>query len=299
MYMNSSDFNSSALLFIKLATLQCGTTPRNLSYGVSGCIRIDNSISNHHLVSGVDYLISAGLREDSIPLFANEVKKKIYLEDITEITPIGADKILITLKLNDEIYEAYCTEIKYGVIDEDYHRPQYWKSFINLSGPDIAIEHLNKHYKHSVCFFNDALESSSILSIEPYIEKDLIVTSNFSDWPNPYSAREEYFFRNIEKLSININRLSRTISIFDSFEKENTQSDHDGGVETTKWNFHMSCTIKYGSIQRLESQLRRWEENGISISNGSISFPHLRYWEIETKLGIRFSFSNSCYTFPA
>lgn len=299
MYMNSQDFNSSALLLIKLATSQVGTTPRILSYGISACVRIDNSISNSHLVSGVDYLISSGLKETSIPLFANEVKKKIYLEDITEITPVGADKLLITLKLNGEIYEVYCSAIKHGVIDEVANRPRYWKSFINLSGPDIAIEHLNKYYNHSVYVFVDPLESSSILSIEPYIEKDLIVNSTFSDWANPFSARQEYSYRSIDNVSININRLNRTISIFDSFEKSSTQSDHDGGFETTEWKFYMSCTIKYGSIERLESQLRRWKEKGISLSNGSISFPHLRYWEIESKLGIKFSFSNTCNTFPA
>ena len=119
------------LLLIKLATSQVGTTPRILSYGISACVRIDNSISNSHLVSGVDYLISSGLKETSIPLFANEVKKKIYLEDITEITPVGADKLLITLKLNGEIYEVYCSAIKHGVIDEVANRPRYWKSFIN------------------------------------------------------------------------------------------------------------------------------------------------------------------------
>lgn len=217
--MNLQDFNSSALLRIKLATLQVGTTPRILGDGISACIRIDNSIRNSHLVSGVDYLISSGLKETSIPLFANEVKKKIYLEDITEITPIGADKLLITLNLNGEIYEVYCSAIKYGVIDEVANRPQYWKSFINLSGPDVAIEHLNKYYKHSVYFFVDPLESSSILSIEPYVEKDLIVSPTFSDWPNPSSARNEYYFRSIDNVSININRLNRTISIFDSFER--------------------------------------------------------------------------------
>lgn len=297
--MDLQDFNSSALLRIKLATLQVGTTPRILGDGISACIRIDNSIRNSHLVSGVDYLISSGLKETSIPLFANEVKKKIYLEDITEITPIGADKLLITLNLNGEIYEVYCSAIKYGVIDEVANRPQYWKSFINLSGPDVAIEHLNKYYKHSVYFFVDPLESSSILSIEPYVEKDLIVSPTFSDWPNPSSARNEYYFRSIDNVSININRLNRTISIFDSFERSCTQSDHDGGFETTEWRFYMSCTIKFGSIERLESQLRRWKEKGISISNSNISFPHLRYWEIESKLGIIFSFSNSCNTFPA
>lgn len=297
MYMNSQDFYSSALLLIKLATFR--TRPRILGYGISACIRIDNSTSNSHLVSGVDYLISSGLRETSIPLFANEVKKKIYLEDITEITPVGADKLLITLKLNGEIYEVYCSAIKYGVIDEVANRPQYWKSFINLCGPDIAIEHLNKYYNHSVHVFVDPLESSSILSIEPYIEKDLIVNSTFSDWPSPFSARQKFFYRNIDNVSININRLSRTISIFDSFEESCTHSDHDGGFETTERKFYMSCTIKYGSIERLESQLRRWKEKGISLSNGRISFPHLRYWEIESKLGIKFSFSNTCNTFPA
>lgn len=147
--MNIQDFNGPALLLIKLATVQVGTTPRSLSQGISACIKIDNSICNHHLVSGIDYLISSGLRETSIPFFVNEVKKEIYLEDITEITPIGADKLLITLRLNGEIYEVYCSTIKYGIIDECSYSPRYWKSFVNLNGPDIAIKHLNKYYPNS------------------------------------------------------------------------------------------------------------------------------------------------------
>lgn len=199
-------FNCSALLLVKLATTQVGTTPRSLNHGISPFIKIDNSISNRHLVTGIDYLISSGLSENNIPFFANEVKKEIYLEDITEIIPIGADKLLITLNIDGEIYEAYCSAIKYGVIDEVANRPQCWKSFLNLSGPNIAVEHLNKYYKHLASIYVDSLESSSIISIEPYIEKDIIVDSNFSDWANPHSAKQEFSYKNIDKIWIYVDR---------------------------------------------------------------------------------------------
>lgn len=292
-------FNCSALLLVKLATTQVGTTPRSLNHGISHFIRIDNSIVNRHLVTGIDYLISSGLSENSIPFFANEVKKEIYLEDITEIIPIGADKLLITLSIDGEIHEAYCSAIKYGVIDEVANRPQYWKSFLNLSGPNIAVEHLNKYYKHLASIYVDSLESSSILSIEPYVEKDIIVDSNFSDWANPYSAKKEFSYKNIDKIWINVDRQRRTISLSDSIVKSYTCSDHDGGFETTEFTLRMSCTIKFGSIGRLESRLRIWEESGYSICDNYISFPNLKYREIESKLGIKFSFSNSSSTYPA
>lgn len=292
------NYNNSALLVIKLATCIVGKTPRTLEHGISSCIRIDNSICNQHLVSGVDYLVPSGIRESSIPFLTEEVKKEIYFEDITEITPIGADKLLITLSINGEIYEAYCSAIKYGVLDEVSNIPQYWKTFINLSGPDLAIEHLNKYYKHLVGIFVDSTESSSILSIEPYIEKDIIVESEFSDWSSPRSSRNNYIYREINKISIDINKLGRTISFFDSFIESTTGSDHDGSFETTEWTYRMFCTIKFGSIERLESQIQRWKEKGISFSDSSISFQSLRYWEIESKLGIKFSFSNSVNTFP-
>lgn len=292
--------NCHALLLIELATSQCGTTPRSLSRGVSSCITVDNNISNHHLVNGIDYLIPSGLNENNLPFVTNEVKKEIYLEDITEIVPIGSDKLLITLNLNGEIREAYCTSIKYGLISELSHRPKYWKTFINLSGDEESVEHLKQRYNNSMDMFSsNSVESSSILSIEPYIEKDLIVESNFSDWANPYSARQEFSYKNINKIWIYIDKKRRTISLSDSIVKSNTHSDHDGGFETTEYTLRMSCTIKFGSIGQLESRLQRWEQNGYTLSDNYISFPNLRYWEIESILGVKFSFSNSSSTYPA
>lgn len=287
--------SNNALLQIKLATNQVGTTVRSLSQGIGYLLKIDNTVLNSHLVSGIDYLIPSGVKDDHINFITNEVKKNIYLEDITEIIPIGANLILITLKINNEIYEAYCSSIKYGTIREGSHNPHYRKYFFNLTGSNEALEHLNKTYNQNSDWVN-SLESSCIVSLEPYLGNDEILEFGFSDWGNPYSAYQKYSYKDIDHLNVTIDWNNRIITLEESFEESFTGSDHDGGFETTTWVYNISCTKRYASRENLTKEIIKWEQKGFKIEEGKIHFNKLKYWVIESLLEIKFHFSNNNYT---